>query len=224
MLSRQILLSVLEGSWAQSSLLWWILPPHLDVWATSSPSSITLQPYSWSLDWGSWQFSGVIEVLSSPHLVMVSTILTLQHPLGIMGIMGQNSFTWSECVTLWVCTWLQSLCPTEDEQSLFPCNWSFHLLPWYSHMTEQMFNYLWLGQQLRMRCPVCCPPGHCGHLERISPACMRSWKLLCRTASLSLCPHALCLLVDEWMEIRNSKTEFPCLVNGICLSNKLPWL
>lgn len=137
---------------------------------------------------------------------------------------GQNSFTWSECVTLWVCTLLQSLCPTEDEQSLFPCNWSFHLLPWYSHMTEQMFNYLWLGQQLRRHCPVCCPPGHCGHLERISPACMRSWKLLCRTASLSLCPHALCLLVDEWMEIWNSKTEFPCLVNGICLSNKLPWL
>lgn len=72
---------------------------------------------------------------------------------------------WSECVTLWVCTWLQSLCPTVEEQSLFPCNWSFHLLPWYSHVTEQIFNYLWLGQQR--------PSGHCRHLERISPAYMR---------------------------------------------------
>lgn len=86
MLSRQILVSSREGAWAQSGLLWWILLPHLDVWDTGSPSSIPLQPYSWSLDWGSWQFSGVIEVLSSPNLAMVSTILSLQHPLGIMGM------------------------------------------------------------------------------------------------------------------------------------------
>lgn len=164
MLSHQILLSPREDSLAQSSLFWWILPPHLDVWDTGSPSSITLQPHAWSLDWGSWQFCR-----SDRSLIVSEPRDGVNHPQSLASSWnhgnGQNTFTWSECVTLWVCTWLQSLCLTVDEQSLFPCNWSFHLLPWYSHVTEQIFNYLWLGQQR--------PPGHCRHLERISPAYMR---------------------------------------------------